>query len=91
MNIGNAIRDLRNLRGWSQGELARRVQAHHSRISNVETGKTLPSMRFLAKVAKSLDTSLPALMVLAAETNELDSVEDALKLRLAMERIYDSR
>lgn len=49
------LRGLREARGWSQSELARRSGIVRPAISNYEAGKREPTDRVLATLATALD------------------------------------
>ncbi len=57
---------LRLERGWSQAELARRAGTRQANISRLENGMGNPTLSFLQKVARALDTELT--IHLGAET-----------------------
>ena len=56
--IAKFIIEARIKRGMTQKDLARRLNTKQSVISRVETVKTTPSLSFLKRVAKTLNTSL---------------------------------
>lgn len=56
--IAKSIIEARIKRGMTQKELAKRLNTRQSVISRVETVKTTPSLSFLKRLAKTLDTSL---------------------------------
>lgn len=56
--IAKSIIEARIKRGMTQKELAVRLKTKQSVISRVETVKTTPSLSFLKRVAKTLNTSL---------------------------------
>ena len=53
--IGSQIRAFRELKGYSQDELAEIMQVHRSTISKVETGKFAVTVDYLFKFAWYLD------------------------------------
>ncbi|HUU14728.1 MAG TPA: helix-turn-helix transcriptional regulator [Terriglobia bacterium] len=55
MNIGKRLRDLREAKGLSQGDIERRSGLLRSYISRVEGGYTAPSLSTLEKFAKALE------------------------------------
>lgn len=55
MNIAKRLRDLREAKGLSQGDIERRSGLLRSYISRVEGGYTAPSLATLEKFAKALD------------------------------------
>jgi len=54
-NIGDTIRELRELRGWSQGDLARRSGVGRSNICENENHNQHPELKSLAKIADAFD------------------------------------
>lgn len=56
-NIGDRIREARELRKLSQGDLAERVGLHPAAISHFETGKRRPSVGNLVKLCTALCVS----------------------------------
>ena len=56
--IGKRVELTRILNGLTQTELANLIGTKQSSISRIESGSSLPSMTFLAKVAQALKTTL---------------------------------
>ena len=48
----NRVRELREARGWSQGELAERLEVSRQTINAIETGKYDPSLPLALKLAR---------------------------------------
>jgi transcriptional regulator with XRE-family HTH domain len=63
MNLGKRMQDLRRRRGLSTGELAARVQVTSGFISQLEHGKTDPSLQTLQRVAAALQVPLSYLLL----------------------------
>lgn len=59
--FGAAIRNLRNRRGISQDELARRARLQRTYISDIERGVRNTSLRSIKKLADALNVSLQML------------------------------
>jgi len=59
--FGAAIRNLRNRRGISQDELARRARLQRTYISDIERGARNTSLRSIKKLADALNVSLQML------------------------------
>lgn len=57
-DIADDVLRLRIEKGWSQAELAERAGTKQANISRLEGGLSNPSINFLQKVAKALDTSI---------------------------------
>ena len=60
--FGQAVRQLREARGWSQEELAARAELNRSYLGEIERGAATPSLATLAKLALALELSLADLM-----------------------------
>lgn len=58
MDIGQRLRDLRESRQFSQGDIEKRTGLLRCYISRVENGHTVPSIQTLEKCAKALDLEL---------------------------------
>lgn len=65
---------LRMLRGLTQKELAERLGTQQSSIARLESGKAMPSLSFLARIAEALDGSLEV-RIRGREELEQDGVE----------------
>jgi putative transcriptional regulator len=50
--VKNLVRDLRSDRGWSQGELADRLEVSRQTVNAIETGKYDPSLPLAFAIAK---------------------------------------
>lgn len=61
MSIGYKVRKHREIKGWSQDELAQRLEVTQGTISNIESDKCVPSSLLLHKIAKELDVDLISL------------------------------
>lgn len=57
-DIADEVLRLRLAKGWSQSELARRAGTKQANISKLENGLGNPTLGFLRRVAKALDTDL---------------------------------
>jgi transcriptional regulator with XRE-family HTH domain len=58
MNIGKRLRELREGKGLSQGDIEERASLARCYVSRVECGHTLPELKTLEKWAKALDLEL---------------------------------
>jgi len=63
MPIGDHIRDLRWDRHLKQGELAQRAGIAQNTLSQIELGKTTPSVPTLEKIARGLNLDLSELLL----------------------------
>jgi putative transcriptional regulator len=53
--MNNRLRELRDARGWSQGELAERLEVSRQTINALETGKYDPSLPLAFRIARLFD------------------------------------
>ena len=60
--IGDNIRRIREGKGLSQKELATAIEVAATQYSRVETGKVMPALKTLIKIAKVLDITLDMLV-----------------------------
>ncbi len=56
--VGQMILEARIHKGLTQEELAKKISTKQSSIARLEGGSTLPSLSFLDRIAKALDTYL---------------------------------
>jgi transcriptional regulator with XRE-family HTH domain len=80
MNIGSRLKELRNIRGISLRNLAKKVGVSASFISQVEQDKCQPSLETLRKISHALD--VPASYILEAEHNEVSPSREVAEIRL---------
>jgi len=50
--MNNHVRELREQRGWSQGELAERLDVSRQTVNAIETSKYDPSLPLAFRIAK---------------------------------------
>lgn len=56
--LGVAVRELRQARDWSQGELAAATGMTQSAVARFEAGGTVPTLMVLGRIARALDADL---------------------------------
>jgi transcriptional regulator with XRE-family HTH domain len=61
MDIGTKIRRERIKKGLSQRHLAKQIGISNTYLSDIEVGRTLPSIRTLLKISKELETDINTL------------------------------
>lgn len=61
----NELRSLREARGWSQGQLAERLDVSRQTVNAIETGKYDPSLPLAFRIAKLF--ALPIERIFEAE------------------------
>ena len=59
----NRLKAMREERGWSQGELARRLSVSRQTINAVETDKYDPSLPLALRMAKLFGVAVPELFI----------------------------
>ena len=74
--IAARVREVRKKEGLTQAEFAQRIGCHKNQVSNVESGKYIPSDRFLAAVSREFKVSVDWLRT--GEADERDPVDDRL-------------
>jgi transcriptional regulator with XRE-family HTH domain len=62
MDVGNRLKQFRELRGLSQGKIEERTGLLRSYVSRVENGHTVPSVETLEKFARALEVPLYQLL-----------------------------
>ena len=61
--MNNLVRDLRSERGWSQAELAQKLDVSRQTINAIETGKYDPSLPLAFKIARLFDLPIEGIFV----------------------------
>lgn len=78
IQIGSKIRRLRETKGFSQEEMAERLQISHSAYSRIETGETNSWVNHIEKLSKELDIKPEELFIgadsLIQNNQDTDSV-----------------
>jgi len=60
--LGKNLKRIRIKKGISQGEIGRILKVDKGFISNIENGKTNPTLATIAKIAKAIGVSVGELM-----------------------------
>lgn len=58
INVGKQIKKIRELKGFSQQDLAAKCNFEKSNMSRLEAGRVNPTLSTLEKVANALEVSL---------------------------------
>lgn len=76
IDTGKKIQSLRKARGWTQKELAQRLNVTDKSVSKWERGLNYPDMAMLEPLAKALDTTVVELLGIEniPEEEKLDAV-----------------
>lgn len=61
--MNNRLRELRGEQGWSQAELAERLDVSRQTVNAIETGKYDPSLPLAFKIARLFGQSIETLFV----------------------------
>jgi len=60
--LGKNLKRIRTEKGISQGEISRKLEVDKGFVSNIENGKTNPTLATIAKIAKAIGVSVGELM-----------------------------
>ena len=71
MHIGNAIKDLRQQRGFKQNEFAEKSGLSQSYLSLIEKGVKEPTLSILKQIANVLEIPMPVLVFFALDKNDI--------------------
>lgn len=61
--MNNRLRELRETRGWSQGELAEQLMVSRQTVNALETGKYDPSLPLAFKIARMFELSIESIFI----------------------------
>jgi transcriptional regulator with XRE-family HTH domain len=79
---GKRLREQRDRRGLTQGQLAILIDGSQNQIKNYEVGKRVPNSDSLARIARALECSADYLLELSSDPGErmsgLSDVEQAM-------------
>lgn len=60
--LGKNLKRIRLKKGMSQGDIARSLGVSRGFVSNIENGKTNPTLATIAKLAKAVEASIGKLI-----------------------------
>jgi len=60
--LGQNLKRIRTKKGISQGDIARTLKVNKSHISNIENGKSNPTLKTIAKLAKAVSVPVEDLI-----------------------------
>ena len=60
--LGDNLKKIRTAKNLSQGDISRELEVSRGFISNIENGKTNPTLSTIAKLAKALGVSTNELL-----------------------------
>ena len=61
--MNNRLRELREINGWSQGELAERLDVSRQTVNALETGKYDPSLPLAFRIARLFGQPIESLFI----------------------------
>ena len=61
--MNNRLRELRDAQGWSQGELADRLDVSRQTVNALETGKYDPSLPLAFRIAREFGESIESIFL----------------------------
>lgn len=81
MNIGNAIKDLRQQKGFKQTEFAVQCGLSQSYLSSIENGRKEPTLSILKQIANALSIPMPVLVFFSLDKDDIsESKKDAYNI-----------
>lgn len=80
--LGARIAALRRTMGWSQGELARRLQISPSAVGMYEQGRREPSAAILVEISELFGVTVDYLLTGKVSDGEQEKVRSAMELAL---------
>jgi transcriptional regulator with XRE-family HTH domain len=90
MDVGKRLRQLRELKGLSQGDVERRSGLLRSYISRVEGGYTAPSLQTLEKFSKALEVEPYQLLFQGEGKPSAPKVPDQVNLGKPVKKLIKS-
>ncbi|MGA3328191.1 MAG: helix-turn-helix transcriptional regulator [Terriglobia bacterium] len=90
MDVGKRLRQLREVKGLSQGDIERRSGLLRSYISRVEGGYTAPSIATLEKFSKALEIEPYQLLFQGEGKPSAPKVPDQVNLSKPVKRLIKS-
>ena len=85
--VGGIIAIRRKAKGWTQAQLAERMDIEKETVSRLETGHIAPTLARLAQIAKLLDCDISDLLKISTP----DVSDQALALMNRMEDLSESQ
>lgn len=76
--FGKKLKEAREAKNFSQAEIARQIEVHHSIIGKYERDEVKPSIDVVKKIAQALGTTVSFLM---GETEDRELLKDPTMLK----------
>ncbi len=71
----NRLRELRAERGWSQADLAQRLEVSRQSVNAIETGKFDPSLPLAFRLARLFETRIESIFLDGSETPDQEKTQ----------------
>jgi len=81
--LAERLKALRAEAGWSQAELAEKIDSDGRQVSRYENGRITPSLEALVRIAETFNVSIDYLVITTAHRRPLHSAQNLLGDRLA--------
>ncbi len=91
MNLGQAIKAIREAKGLSQKQVALACKIDTSNYSKIENGKTDPSFSSVVKIAKALGVHLTDLFRAEEVLKDVNSFDKSLMEKMALIEQLDKK
>lgn len=78
MNLGKAIKELRNFREMTQYQLMSAAKISQTSLSQIETGKKNPSTKTLVKISAALGVSPSLIYIMGIERTDVPAKKKLL-------------
>lgn len=90
--LGDNIKNLRKAQGFSQEELANRINVVRQTVSKWENGKSVPDSEMLVKIAEVLNTTVNELLESHKEKESVTDIEElAAKVEIIDKQIAQKK
>jgi transcriptional regulator with XRE-family HTH domain len=81
MNIGNAIKELRQQKGLKQTDFAVQCGLSQSYLSSIEKGRKEPTLSILKQIANALSIPMPVLVFFSLDKEDIaESKQEAFSM-----------
>ncbi len=84
--IGSRIRKLRNAQGWTQGELAEKLEISPSTVGMYEQGRRKPDGEMLVKLCEVFSVSTDSLLGVSEPTREATDIIKEMSDRIRRDK-----
>jgi transcriptional regulator with XRE-family HTH domain len=81
--LAERLKQLRTEAGWSQNELAEKIDSDGRQVSRYENGKITPSLEALVRIAETFNTTIDYLVIPDAGRRPLHPIDHGLTDKLA--------